>query len=304
MRYLVTLMVIAAASPVHADVSAAARAFTDGQAAQLDGDYERASQSFELAFSIAPSKEALRSAVRAHVQALHVARAATLAALLLERYGSDPASAQLAKEVLADAAPKLGRVALTCASPCSLAIDGRAASVDAASARHVVYVTPGHLALAVTFEGSAPVQRQGDVVAGGELVLEVARPAPTTTTPAPVPAATPKPAAAPARASHGLPPAVTIAGGIATLALGGAALWSGLDTLDAHDKYKAMPTPAGWDDGRSKQLRTNILIGSTAVVGVATIAVAVFWTQWRGERAQLAVTPGIDGRSVAIGGHF
>ncbi|MBC7975135.1 MAG: hypothetical protein H7138_09135, partial [Myxococcales bacterium] len=49
----------------HADVSAAARAFSDGQAAQLEGNHERAAQSFELAFNIAPAREALRSAVRA-----------------------------------------------------------------------------------------------------------------------------------------------------------------------------------------------------------------------------------------------
>jgi hypothetical protein len=71
-----------------------------------------------------------------------------------------------------------------------------------------------------------------------------------------------------------------VAAAVATAAVGGAALWSGLDTLSARDKYVAAPTEAGYKDGLSRQRRTNWLLGGTAVLGTATAALGLFVTRW------------------------
>ncbi len=140
---IVISAVIGAAAPAaHADVSAAARAFSDGQTAQLEGDYDHAAQSFELAYSNAPSKEALRSAIRARQLAGQLARAATLAEILLVKYADDPPSTKLANDVLAEARPKLGRITVTCSPRCALAVGGRAMSLPPAETQ-VIYVAAG-----------------------------------------------------------------------------------------------------------------------------------------------------------------
>ncbi|HZJ65498.1 MAG TPA: hypothetical protein VFD36_18440, partial [Kofleriaceae bacterium] len=163
-------------STARADVSTAARAFADGQSAQLEGDYDHAAQSFELAFSNAPSKEALRSAVRARKLAGQLARAATLAEVLLVQYGSDATSAKLAGEIIAEARLKLGRVTVSCSAKCSLAVDGRAMSMPPAETL-VLYLQAGRHTIEATFEDGRSAARELAAVAGAndELELELPR---------------------------------------------------------------------------------------------------------------------------------
>ena len=306
----------ALARDAHADVAAAARAFSDGQAAQLDGDFDRAAQSFELAFSIAPSKEALRSAIRARQHVKQLARAATLAELLLAQYAADPASVRLAQDVIAEAKPKLGRMAITCTASCTVAVGGRAISVKAAES-HVVYVTPGTQALELTFEGGQAVTRELVVGAGDDVKVAVERPvieAPPTA-PAKPPEVAPEPPRAVAspppeapREPRGFSPVVAITGAVVTVGLAATGVWSGLDTNHAHDAYAANPTSKGWSDGRAKQLRTNVLLGGAAVTGIATALVAVFWTRWHGDESSapmVGVGPSAqDGVVVTWGSRF
>lgn len=287
-----------------ADVTAAARAFAEGQKAQLEHDYERAAQSFELAYSIVPSKEALRSAIRSRQLAGQPARAATLAEILLSRYGDDPQSVKLANEVLDDARPKLGRVEVTCAPACSLAVDGRAVSTSASDV-HTFYVTPGAQSLEATFVGAPAVKRGIKTKAGEAVAVKIDRP-PHPPAPSAPPAAIPQPAAAASPSKDepgGVSPVVPIVGGTITLALVGVAVWSGLDTLSAHDAYVDNPMPEAFQDGRSKQTRTNILWGAAAAAGVGTAVIAIFWTNWGGDRHEprVTVSPGDDGTGWRVG---
>ncbi|MFK8002487.1 MAG: hypothetical protein AB8H86_23050, partial [Polyangiales bacterium] len=48
------------------DVQAAARAYEQGQLAQLQNDYARAARFFEIAHRAAPAAAAIRSAIRNH----------------------------------------------------------------------------------------------------------------------------------------------------------------------------------------------------------------------------------------------
>jgi hypothetical protein len=305
--------ILTAAPAARADVSAAARAFSDGQTAQLEGDYDHAAQSFELAYSNAPSKEALRSAIRARQLAGQLARAATLAELLLVKYADDPPSTKLANDVLAEARPKLGRVTVTCAPRCALAIGGRAMSLPAAETQ-VVYVVAGRHTLEATFDDARTATHEIAAVAGADNEVRLVPPAPApapTGAPAAAPAAPSRPEATVKRARtepaapRGLPRIVPLTGVTVAVALAGVGVWSGLDTNKAHDAYVKNPTHEAFTAGQSKQLRTNILFGSAIAVGAATAAVAIWWTRWSGsETPAVALAPLSDGALVTYWGHF
>lgn len=76
----------------------------------------------------------------------------------------------------------------------------------------------------------------------------------------------------------------------------GVLLWSGVDTLTARDAYVANPTEAGYNDGVGRETRTNVLIGVTAALGVATAVSAIFFTEWSGRTRTSAA------RVVPVGG--
>lgn len=276
-----SLLLCPLASPARADVSTAARAFSDGQSAQLQGDYDHAAQSFELAYSNAPSKEALRSAVRARHLAGQLARAATLAEILLVQYASDATSTKLASDIIAEARPKLGRLTVTCSAKCSVAIDGRAMSLPPAETR-IIYLQAGRHSVEGAFEEGRGAAREVAAVAGVDIRTAI-EPPPQVVSPALVkpevkpPPAPPKPVRVGRR---GLPPFVPLAGGAVALGLTGVGIWSGIDTNKAHDAYVNNPTHDAFVAGQSKQLRTNLLFGSAVVVGAASAVVALWWTHW------------------------
>lgn len=309
---LIAAAVLTAAPAARADVSAAARAFSDGQSAQLEGDYDHAAQSFELAYSNAPSKEALRSAIRARQLAGQLARAATLAELLLVKYPDDGASTKLASDVIAEAKPKLGRVTVTCTPRCSLAVSGRAMSLPAAESQ-VVYIAAGRHTVEATFDDARTASRDIAAVAGADSDVRLTPAAQST---APAASAAPGPVAQPRdeveakrtepAPRHALPRVYALTGAAVAVALAGVGVWSGLDTNKAHDAYAKNPTHAAFTAGQSKQLRTNILFGSAIGVGAVTAAVAIFWTRW-GDKENpppIALAPSSDGAVVSYGGRF
>ncbi len=271
------------------DAAAAAQAFAEGQRALFEADYDRAADRFELADSIIPSKEALRSAVRAHMHGGHLARAASLSELLLERYPDDATSVGLANQVLAEATQALVRVQLTCEAGCTVSLGGLAVSI-AKARRHVFFLPPGERVLEIAF-GRRLLARRIATEIGVDLTLEVEAPPPEQPPALEVRSGSgPKPAVV--RERRGLPRLVPILGISLTLASAGIASWSALDTRKAHDDYVSMPTHQEWLDGRSKQLRTNILWGVTAGLSAITLATA-FWTEWRGasESPSLGLAP-------------
>jgi hypothetical protein len=155
----------------------------------------------------------------------------------------------------------------------------------------------------VTFDGDRSVTREVTLRAGDELTLPIDPPPPSRVAPAPSPATPPM---AEARTASGLPPLYAITGGVVTLALAGITVWSGLDTNDARDAYVAAPTRDGFTAGQSKQLRTNLLLGSTIAAAAGTTAIAVFWTRWRGATspAEVAIKPTTGGVTLSFGGRF
>lgn len=301
---LVAMLIATSASPARADVSAAARAFADGQSAQLEGDYDHAAQSFELAYANSPSKEALRSAIRTRQLAGQLARAATLSELLLAKYADDPPSTKLANDVIAEARPRFGRITVVCTARCALAIGGRAMSLPAADT-HVLYVAVGRQTLEATFDDAHSATREIASVAGADNEVHIAPPAPATHAAAPSIEARPTRDRVEPSAPHGLSPIVALTGATVAAALAGTGVWSGLDTNKAHDAYVKNPTHAAFTEGQSKQLRTNVLFGSAIAVGVVTAAVAIWWTRWgSGEAPAVSLAPSSSGAVVTYGASF
>lgn len=292
---LVLALVLVVSAPVYADATAASRAFSEGQAAQLAGDYDRAAQSFELAFSIQPSKEALRSAVRARLLGGQQQRAATLAEVLLAMYGDDETSTKLAKEAIAEAKPKLARIAIKCGAPCTIAIGGRAASLVPATS-HAIYLSPGNAAIQISFE-TGEAKREVAVKAGEDSTLDIPKPESKTT-----PVNVEEPSVTTSRPPSGVSPVVPLVGLGITVALGGVTIALGVDTLNAHKAYVEDPTDEAFDAGRGKQLRTNIMLGVTGVFALATAATAIFWTNWRGTQPTVNATG--ESATVGIAGRF
>jgi hypothetical protein len=302
------------------DVAAASAAFSEAQRAQLRGDHSRAAEFFELADQSAPSPAALRSAIRNRESAGQEARAATLALRALERYPDDRETKEVADGTLSRLAPKLAKVKVTCSEPCRITVDGGLAATDPVQSREF-FVAPGAHVIEGRWSGRPIVSRTVDGTPGAafEVTLE-APPAPPPGVEAPP--STPAPAqtsAPPAPAAHssaslvpldvpppssrsGLSPAVFWTGTALTVVSGAVLTWSGLDTLEKRDEYEKNPTRDGYDDGTKLELRTNVLAATTAVLGVSTILIGAFATDWGGQGPSAQVSK--ESVAFSYGGRF
>src|SRR5512139_2200784 len=157
----------ASAGPDPAKLRAAADSFEAGAKSYKDGRHEEAAAHFEAADSAVPSSKALRFAIRARAEAGQASRAATLAALALERYPDDAETKKLAAETVEKLGPSLHRVEVSCASPCLLAAGPRIVHGEAAT-RWAVYLDPGKQSMGASFVGKITAPEQTvEAVAGG-----------------------------------------------------------------------------------------------------------------------------------------
>src|SRR5262249_3117870 len=98
------------------------------------------------------------------------------------------------------------------------------------------------------------------------------------------------PDAAPAsKAGSGLPPVLFVVRVLATPALGGVTVWSGIDTKNnpGPDAVRAACAGKGtscpeYQDGLAKETRTNVLLGGAIGAAVLTGAIGAFFTNWGG----------------------
>ncbi|HEX4339282.1 MAG TPA: hypothetical protein VH062_25415 [Polyangiaceae bacterium] len=287
------------------DVSGAANAFSRAQKAELSGDFSSAAELYEIADGLAPAPEALRSALRARKAADQLDMAAVHAEELMQRYPNDPRSAELANTTLDEASKKLMRFEVAChPAVCTVLVDGAAAGADAKD-KHLLYLSPGKHEVIASFgkNRSEPQSAEGNAGDKGSLAFE-APPEP----PPPPPGAGLGVNEAPLEGDqgvqrpHGLSPWFFVGGAIATVGLGAATVWSGLDVLSANDTYKKHPTLPAYNDGRDRELRTNVLIGATAVAGAATGVIAIF-TNWHGKGAEKAERPGTVHATASVTGN-
>jgi hypothetical protein len=269
--------------------AAAANAFSRAQKALLSNDYDQAAELFELADSLAPTPQALRSAASARKAAGQLATAATRAEELLTRYPDDPESKKLANQILQEAKTSLSRHEVVCKpDPCQLLVDGNVVT-ETPKDRHFLYLKPGEHELSAVFGTRRAKAQKVKSEPGLSIVNEFETPpASAATTPAPVD--TPSSSnddvttdTAPKK-SGGLSPVIFGTAAGVTVILAGVATWSGLNTLSARDTYDENRTQEGYEDGQSKERRTNILFAATGVAAAATITIAIF-TDWGGKKS-------------------
>jgi hypothetical protein len=287
------LLTIAPHAFAEGDVAGAAAAFSRAQRAELAGDHARAAEFYELADSMAPTPEALRSALRTRLAAGQRAIAAARAESLRTRYPDDAESKALADKTLQDLGAQLGRFEVECRPrACAVIVDDEAAGSDAQE-RHVVYLEPGAHQIAAAFGSQRAEAKPVEAKAGEPGKLEFD---------APPPVAEPSAGAAggaeasaggdvvrDVKQSGGLSPAWFAVGAVVTTGIGAAAIWSGVDTLNQRDEYDKQRTQKGYEDGLDLERRTNVLFAATGVAAVCTVVIAAF-TDWSGSDAQKAST--------------
>jgi hypothetical protein len=290
----------ASAGPDPAKLRAAADSFEAGAKSYKDGKHEEAAAHFEAADSAVPSSKALRFAIRARSEAGQASRAATLAALALERYPDDAETKKLATETVEKLGPTLHRAEVSCASPCLLAVGPRIVHGEAAT-RWTVYLDAGKQSVGASFLGKIAAPEQSvDAEPGGTSKVRFVPPAGQK----PPPETPPEGGGGEGGATGGtgedpppdepksdwrIHPAPFIVGLIATAGLGATTIWSGIDTINnpGEDAVREGCRGQGEDcelyqEGQSKELRTNALIGATAGVAAVTVVLAIV-TDWDGD---------------------
>jgi hypothetical protein len=320
---VVTPSVVGAADPPPSAerLRSAADEYDKGRRFYQAGDYEQAAVHFENAYSDAPRAEPLRNAIRSRRLAKQLARAATLASLAASKYEGDATTMSLVQEVLAEASPKLHLATIHCKPECSVAVDGRVVSLsDATDVK--VHLDPGAHTIVVSWPGDRTKQSKVDATAGGKNDIPFEAPPPKAAASGDSAAeSSPKP----------LPPVVffvgsglTAVGLVATIVSGiDAANNPGTDAVrrDCVGQGESCPT---YQQGKDAEARTNVLLGLTAGVALATAVVGVFFTQWdpvptrKGERPprplpnagprgpELSPQIGVDaqGGSLGVSGRF
>lgn len=294
------------AHPAQADeaTSRAASAYADGLSFHKQKDYVRAAQSFAKADAIAPSAVALAAAIDESL----LADDPVLAMNLVERCARAPSDASLqGRAALARArfGGKVAQVTVTCPrnERCLATIDG--ASLDL---RTPQWVSPGQHTVVAQI-GDAPQQRLIEVRAGDVRDVRFTAASSGALAVQPPPNADEPERPTP---SGGLSPAVFFVGAGLT-ALGGAAtIVSGLDTQRTHDDFVKrqcqIANYAGCQslsiDGQNERTRTNGLAIGTAVVGLTTAIIGLFFVRWTNPSARSTTTARAGARARIAASHM
>lgn len=279
--------VVQAEEPPSADrLKSAAEEYDRGRRSFLADDFDGAAVHFENAFRDAPRAETLRLAIRARRKAKQLARAATLAAIAQQRYPGDPPTAQMAKETLAETGPALHEYLVDCSVDCAIAADGRVVSQSDAQ-KHRIFLEPGPHELGVSFKQGGVAKHVDAKRAGKETLTFEPPPPPPPPEVVPVvatPAVVDKP---PPPSTKPLGPAVFFLAAGVTVAAGAVTIVSGIDAKnnpgvdavrrDCVGQDERCPT---YQDGKSAETRTDILLGVTIGGAVITGVIGLFFTQW------------------------
>lgn len=287
--------------------AAAEAAYDRGTRAYRGGDYAQAAQWWETANELAPAAAAALQAVRAHQRAGNFLRAGTLVSFVTETYGEDQVPARF-QTPLGRARAEGCEVRIIC-EECEVEVDGEREIF------RTLFVSANveHTVVASFEEGDAEQRVSG--APGESIDVDLAPPEPEPApVVAPLPVVAPPPVAEPVpEQSSGISPAFFWTGLGLTAAVGGVAIWSWMDTLDAASDYEMDPTQEKLDAGRDLELRTTILVVATGVLGAATLT-TLFFTDWSGDESPSEDSASLDyvgiaplaegGLSVGAGGRF
>jgi hypothetical protein len=287
----------AGAEPTPAQVRTAAEAFDRGREAYKAEEYVEAAEQFEKADSSAPSAAALELAIRARDKAGEIDRAATLLALALKRHPGEANLLKLATDLDKRVKAELFMLTANCDTPCDLTVGGKIVH-GLPDTQRTLFMRPGTVMIRAGWSDDRSDSQQVEAEKGGQGEVSFVTPTtpageamgkePVERAPAPVDPSTTKDEGT-VKKSGGWPPAIFFVGAGLTAVMGGITIWSGVDTVNnpGADKVEEECGNQGescplYQEGLSKQRRTNILLGVTAGVGVATILVGILATDWSG----------------------
>lgn len=302
---VITLTTFAARAEVKADHAAnaedprgrAAALFEEGVRQFEKQDFTAAARTFLYVDELLPSARALSNALAAARRAgLHV-----IVAEAVERSRGrtdlEPEARKVFERAFADAVHNLARIEATCRpAPCTVAVDGLA--VNAAR-----YFEPGEHVAVASGQGRRAEQRL-KCAAGATCAVEIAL-EPPPAAPAPAIAAPPPPAdVPPPPRQKPLRPWVVVAGATVTAGLAAMTVWSGVDALSARDRHAPDSPAYDPDDVKSRALRTDLLLGGTALALGATAVVGLFFVDWNAKtRVSAGIAPG-GGAFAAVAREF
>ncbi len=271
-------------SPTHAPTAleklAAAKKFRSAESAYAKKDFARAALEFEESYAIVPHPDALLNAIEAWESAGNVLAAAR-ACQRLKRDSPMTANAQAAEEKLKGLLTRLAQVNLSIVGEASqLQIDAIAVETG------INIVEPGEHLITARLAGE-PFEKRVNVGPGGTLEVVVQAGLDQSLPKLPRTKAT----------SPWEPPLHTAfftSAATLTVASGALLIWSGVDTLETKSAFDDAPSQGLYDEGRSKEVRTNVLIGTTSVLAALAIVSGVF-TDWDGKPAVVTavVAPGM-----------
>ncbi len=278
----------APSAPSAAAVKRAADEFDRGRDAYRAEQYVEAGERFEAADAHAPSAAALRLAIASRKEAGQLARAATLAALALDRHGDDAELADFAREVIQSAA-SLQRTEVSCDEPCELVMDDKIVH-GRPSTRRVLYMTPGPHRITASWSAGRTRSESLDAFEGNTTQTDFYAPALDSAdsvgdsnnddeaTTADVGVSSTK---------RGWSPTVFWTGaGLTAVGLGATTVLGiyaqnnpGTDTVKEKCRGQGTSCPE-YQEGKSNERNANIALGATAAVGVFTIITGLFLTDW------------------------
>ncbi len=281
-------------NPTAADLRIAAERFDEGRNAFKAGAFAEAAEHFEAADARAPSASALGLAMRSRAESGQASRAATLAELVLRRHPDDSELVDRARTIIEASTPVTGQVKVECEPACDLVVDDKLIH-GRANERWTMYLEPGEHVVSANWSRDRVVTERLTAIAGESRSLSLVPAPPEPKEPVVVPPkvtviqrdSIPVANAAPSPPLKRLPPVVFWVGVGTTVALGGAAIWSGIDTLNNPGPDAVRQGCVGLGDscklyrqGQLNELRTNVLIGATAVFAVASAVTGVFFTDF------------------------
>jgi hypothetical protein len=278
LRPLVVALALAGApGAARADDPEAARAAYDRGAAAFEAHrYAEAAAELARADALAPNPIALGNALKAAELADDPVLAMTLADRAELRPGAGEAALTAARRVREKMAARVGKLSIRCAAArgCAVTVDAEPFPVEQQrwikAGTHAVEITSGAAAGRYTVTVEA-----GQTLAWSEPASAAPPPPPPPVTPAPSPPPEPPPPPPP----RGISPAWFAVGAGLTAVAGGFLVASGVDTLGKHSDYVGFKT-ADPGPGQAAQTRTNVLVGVTAALGVATAAIGIFAVRW------------------------
>jgi hypothetical protein len=287
----------------------ASSAFDRGVRHFENAEYELAAKAFARADELMPAPNALRNAIASARKAGSWLLVAELAERAERRAIESPDVAAQAREALAEAAPRLVRLELSCRpEPCVVQLD------DERIGTGTRWALPGTHFLRATGESGAKDDETIQAAAGAtyRIVLhpaaEGAAPIATEVSKARTAegGSTPTEDRGGSESESGRPlsPTVFWIGVGASVALAGLTTWSGLDALSAKDELPAQPTTTQSDDVRSKVLRTDLLLAGTVLVGGLTTYAGFSLVDWGDGRASATIIPTAGGALASVEGRF